>query len=361
MTNVHEDVQNYYGQQLQQSSDLKTDACCSKAQVPSFIKDILKKIHPEVVAKYYGCGLVFPPKLEGCRVLDLGSGSGRDVYILSSLVGAQGYSVGVDMTKEQLDVANRFVDYHTKEFGFEKANVEFRLGKIEQLTDDPELKTNSFDVVVSNCVVNLSPDKKKVLQQVYEMLKPGGEFYFSDVYADRPVPEDLRQNKILWGECLSGAICESDLVSGALEVGFTRPILVTTQPIGVNNVELQKLLGDIKFTSCTYRLFKNKSLDESTISNNKLGALVTYQTSIVHYEKEFQFDQSITFKFHGEPQYLNAEMTKMLYISRYGDNFKFEPITDEKQIPNTTNGVSNQQKSNDQSSSGCCCSPGTCK
>ncbi|CAF4635753.1 unnamed protein product, partial [Rotaria sp. Silwood2] len=198
MTNVHEDVQNYYGQQLQQSSDLKTDACCSKAQVPSFIKDILKKIHPEVVAKYYGCGLVFPPKLEGCRVLDLGSGSGRDVYILSSLVGAKGYSVGVDMTKEQLDVANRFVDYHTKEFGFEKANVEFRLGKIEQLTDDPELKTNSFDVVVSNCVVNLSPDKKKVLQQVYEMLKPGGEFYFSDVYADRPVPEDLRQNKILW-------------------------------------------------------------------------------------------------------------------------------------------------------------------
>ncbi|CAF3576219.1 unnamed protein product, partial [Rotaria sp. Silwood2] len=170
MANVHEDVQNYYGVQLQQSHDLKTDACSAKAYVPSFIKDIIKKIHPEVTARYFGCGLVFPPKLEGCRVLDLGCGSGRDVYILSSLVGAQGYVVGVDMTKEQLDVANRFVDYHTKEFGFEKVNVEFRLGKIEQLTDDPELKTNSFDVAVSNCVVNLSPDKKKVLQQVYEML-----------------------------------------------------------------------------------------------------------------------------------------------------------------------------------------------
>ncbi|CAF3989866.1 unnamed protein product, partial [Rotaria sp. Silwood1] len=113
MANIHENVQNYYGVELQKSTDSKTDVCCSKADVPSFIKDILKKIHPEVVAKYYGCGLVFPPKLEGCRVLDLGSGAGRDVYILSSLVGAQGYVVGVDMTKEQLDVANRFIDYHT--------------------------------------------------------------------------------------------------------------------------------------------------------------------------------------------------------------------------------------------------------
>ncbi|CAF4727679.1 unnamed protein product, partial [Rotaria magnacalcarata] len=226
MTSVHEDVQNYYGQQLQQSADLKTDACCTKAQIPSFIKEIIKKVYPEVVAKYYGCGLVMPPKLEGCRVLDLGSGSGRDVYILSNLVGAQGYIVGVDMTAEQLDVAKRFIDYHTKEYGFEKVNVEFRLGKIEQLTDDPGLKTNSFDVIVSNCV-------------------PGGEFYFSDVYADQPVPEELRQNKVLWGECLSGGICVSDLISGALDAGFTQPILVSKQPIGVNNDELQKLLGEI--------------------------------------------------------------------------------------------------------------------
>ncbi|CAF0887344.1 unnamed protein product [Rotaria sordida] len=360
MMNVHEDVQNYYGQQLQQSTDLKTDACCSKAQVPSFIKDIIKKIHPEVVAKYYGCGLVFPPKLEGCRVLDLGSGSGRDVYILSSLVGPQGYVVGVDMTKEQLDVANRFIDYHTKIFGFEKANVEFRLGKIEQLTDDSRLQINSFDVIVSNCVVNLSPNKKKVLQQIYEMLKPGGEFYFSDVYADRSISEDLRQNKILWGECLSGAICESDLISDALDVGFTRPILVTKQPIGVNNEELQKLLGDIKFTSCTYRFFKNKSIEDSTSFNDKLGALVTYQTPIVHYENEFQFNQSITFKIHDKPQYLNAELTKMLRISRYSDNFKFDSITDEKQLLNISNDVCDQQILNDQSSSSCCCRPGTC-
>lgn len=266
MTDIHENVQDYYSKELQQSSDLKTDACCSKAEIPSFIKNILTKIHPEVLSRYYGCGLVFPPKLEGCRVLDLGCGSGRDVYILSSLVGQQGHVVGVDMTKEQLDIANGFIDYHRKQFGFEKSNVEFRLGKIEELTDDCELQINSFDVVVSNCVVNLSPDKKKVLEQVYQMLKPGGEFYFSDVYSDRLVPEALRQNKILWGECLSGAIRESDLVSNALDIGFTRPLLVTQQPIGVNNMELEELIGDIKFTSSTYRLFKNKSIEDSTVS-----------------------------------------------------------------------------------------------
>ncbi|CAF1467941.1 unnamed protein product [Adineta steineri] len=347
MTDIHKSVQNYYGQELQQSSDLKTDACCSKAEIPLFIKDILKKIHPDVIAKYYGCGLIFPPKLEGCRVLDLGCGAGRDVYILSNLVGHQGYVVGVDMTKEQLDIANRFIDYHTKEFDFQTPNVEFHLGKIEQLTDNPNLKVNSFDVVVSNCVVNLSPDKKKVLQQVYEMLKPGGEFYFSDVYADRSVPEELRQNQILWGECLSGAIRESDLISDALDIGFTRPILVTQQPICINNQQLQDLLGDIKFTSCTYRLFKNKSIEDPIISDNKNGTLVTYQTPIIHYENEFQFDQSIIFK--DQPQYVNDELTKMLRISRYNDNFKFESVTHENEIPKSTKQVSN-----------CCCRQGTC-
>jgi arsenite methyltransferase len=312
------------------------------------------------IDRYYGCGLVFPPKLQGCRVLDLGCGSGRDVYILSSLVGDQGYVVGVDMTKEQLDVANGFIDYHTKQFEFEKPNVEFRLGKIEQLTDDPELKIDSFDVVVSNCVVNLSPDKKKVLQQVYEMLKPEGEFYFSDMYADRPIPEELRSNKSLWSEGLSGALMENDLISSALDIGFTQPCLLTKSSINVEDEQMKQLVGDIKYFSCTYRLFKKKLIEDSTVSDYQMGALVTYQTPITSYENEFQLDQSITFKLNGQPQYLNAELSYMLRISRYNNHFKFEPITDEKQIPNPTNKTSVKQGSNDQSSSSSCCRSGTC-
>ena len=102
MADIHADVQNYYGEQLKQSTDLKTDACCTKVVLPLFVRKILQRIHPDVIAKYYGCGLVVPPKLEHCRVVDLGCGSGRDVYIVSNLVGDQGFVVGVDMTKEQV-------------------------------------------------------------------------------------------------------------------------------------------------------------------------------------------------------------------------------------------------------------------
>lgn len=140
---------------------------------------MLGNIHPEVLSRYYGCGLVCPPLLDGCRVLDLGSGSGRDVYALSQLVGATGEVIGVDMTDEQLSVANQHKQYHSDQFGFD--NVTFLKGYIEKL-DELGLEPSSFDVIVSNCVINLSPDKDAVLAGISRLLKPGGEFYFSDVY-----------------------------------------------------------------------------------------------------------------------------------------------------------------------------------
>ena len=121
---MHEIVKDYYGKQLQTSDDLKTSACCDASRVPDWLKPLLARIHPEVMSRYYGCGLVCPPLLEGCRILDLGSGSGRDVYALAQLVGASGRVVGVDMTTEQLAVADSYCAYHAEVFGFD--NVIFK-------------------------------------------------------------------------------------------------------------------------------------------------------------------------------------------------------------------------------------------
>ena len=94
----HENVQDYYGKVLQGSDDLQTNACCTPDDTPDYLKTVLSKIHDEVLARYYGCGLVAPLELKGARILDLGSGSGRDVYALAGLVGPEGFVVGVDMT-----------------------------------------------------------------------------------------------------------------------------------------------------------------------------------------------------------------------------------------------------------------------
>ncbi|XP_065528232.1 arsenite methyltransferase isoform X2 [Lathamus discolor] len=168
---IHREVQDYYGQELQKTEDLKTNACITLSKpVPKVVRDALERVHEEVVAKYYGCGLVVPECLASCRILDLGSGSGRDCYLLSQLVGEQGHVTGIDMTKGQVEVAKKHIAYHTEKFGYQKPNVEFLQGYMEKL-GDAGLADNSYDIVISNCVINLAPDKRAVLQEAYRVLK----------------------------------------------------------------------------------------------------------------------------------------------------------------------------------------------
>lgn len=141
---TYDDVKEYYGKVLQKSEDLQTNACCTGADMPDFLKPIMSKLHDEVVTRYYGCGLVLPEQLEGTRILDLGSGSGRDVYALSALVGETGEVVGVDMTEEQLEVARRHVDFHADAFGYKRPNVRFLKGYIERL-DELDLEPDCED------------------------------------------------------------------------------------------------------------------------------------------------------------------------------------------------------------------------
>lgn len=311
-------VKDYYGKTLTSSSDLQTDACCMLEEPPAYIKTILSKIHDEVMMKYYGCGLVAPEALTGLRILDLGCGAGRDVYALSAMVGEQGHIAGVDMTDEQLAVANQYIDYHSDAFGFKQANVSFYKGYIEQL-DQLGFADNSFDIIVSNCVINLSEDKNAVLEQAYRLLKPGGEMYFSDVYSDRRVPKALVDNELLYGECLSGALYWNDFISLAKRNGFLDPRLVTDRPLGIENQEVQALIGHINFYSATYRLFKIASLEPAC---EDYGQAVIYKGTIEHLAEFFQLDKHHLIQT-GKVFPVCGNTWRMLEESRFKSHFEF--------------------------------------
>ncbi|XP_059208194.1 arsenite methyltransferase [Centropristis striata] len=316
-SSIHVDVKDYYGKKLQKTGDLKTNACVAPAQpVPAFIRQALKKVHHDVTDRYYGCGLVVPESLEGCRILDLGSGSGRDCYMLSELVGEKGHVTGIDMTEDQLDIARKYVDYHMKEFGYKKPNVSFVQGYIEALTQ-AGLEKNSFDIIISNCVVNLSPDKKRVLAEAHSVLKDGGELYFSDVYSSGRLTEEIKNHKVLWGECIGGALWWKDLLQLAEEVGFSPPRLVTANIITVDNKELQDVLGDFKFASATYRLFK-------VPKGNTKSCQVIYNGGITGVEERFQFDSQYTFKVD-EVVEVDGEVASILTHSRFKEDFTCQP------------------------------------
>lgn len=318
MSELHDSVKEYYGQELTKSEDLKTNACCTIEEPPKHIKSIMSKIHDEVMAKYYGCGLTIPDNIEGLKVLDLGSGSGRDVYIASHLVGEKGSVIGVDMTDEQLDVANRHIDYHTDAFGYKTNNVNFIKGNIDNL-GELGIEKGSIDIIISNCVINLVENKDKVLRDAFELLKPGGEMYFSDVYSDRRISENLRKDPVLWGECLSGALYWNDFLKTAKKAGFTDPRTIESHPISVENEDIEEKLGDIKFFSVTYRLWKIDGLEEDC---EDYGQAVAYKGGISHIGQTFHLDDHHEFAV-GKVMTVCGNTYKMLHDTRYKEYFDF--------------------------------------
>lgn len=314
---MREDVQDYYGKQLHSSADLQTNACCDQTP-PDHLKPLLAKLHDEVVTRYYGCGLVAPEQLEGMRILDLGSGSGRDVYLLSALVGEHGEVVGVDMTDEQLAVANRHLDYHRDAFGYANSNVRFLKGYIEEL-DQLDLQDGYFDIVISNCVINLSTDKAKVISDVKRLLKPGGEFFFSDVYADRRIPAALANDPVLYGECLSGALYWNDFINLSKRCGFADPRLVESRPLTIENPTIEKKLGNIRFYSATYRLFNIDSLEPAC---EDYGQAVVYKGTLANHSDTFILDGHHVIET-GKVFPVCGNTWLMLEKSRFTEHFTF--------------------------------------
>lgn len=315
-TSVHADVRRYYGEVLQSSRDLKTGACCPAEAMPAWLRPLLADLHPEINERFYGCGSPLPPALEGHTVLDLGCGTGRDAYLLSRLVGEGCQVIGVDMTPEQLDVARRHQAWQAERYGHARSNVRFVEGYIEDLAACG-IADASVDVVVSNCVLNLAPDKARVFAEIFRVLKPGGELYFSDVFSDRRIPTLLRSDPVLLGECLGGALYVEDFRRVMAGVGCADARVVSRAPIPLLDPSIEAKLGMVRFESITVRAFKLELEDRC----EDYGQLATYRGSLTQAPHAFDLDDHHRFET-GRPLRVCGNTFDMLASTRYAPHFE---------------------------------------
>ncbi len=310
-------VKHYYGKVLEGSKDLRTSACCGAGTVPSWQREVLALLEPEILERFYGCGSPIPEAVEGCTVLDLGCGTGRDAYVVAKLVGPSGRVIGVDMTEEQIEVARRHVGTHMERFGFPEPNVEFRLGYIEDLAA-AGVGDESVDVVISNCVINLSPDKEQVFSEIFRVLKPGGELLFSDVFALRRVPAPLREDPVLLGECLAGALYVEDFRRLLARLGYPDYRVVSCTPLALEDPEVEAKIGMVEFVSMTVRVFKLGDLEDRC---EDYGQVAVYRGTIPGHPHRFALDSRHVFRA-GRPEAVCGNTASILDHTRFGRHFR---------------------------------------
>jgi SAM-dependent methyltransferase len=218
---AHDLVKKAYGSVAKQRSSCcePRSSCCSGAA--------MAKEHTVPDAELgLSCGdpVAFSHLRPGDVVLDLGSGGGRDVFLAARKVGPGGRAIGVDMTPEMLALARRNAEKFRKATGL--ANVEFREGQIEHLP----IEDDSVDVAISNCVIDLSPDKPQVFREIHRVLKPGGRMVVSDIVLNRPLPESLRADAGLYAACIAGALPRDDYLAAIRAAGFASLETLTGRP-----------------------------------------------------------------------------------------------------------------------------------
>src|SRR5262245_25956243 len=211
---THDAVREHYAERIKNSASCcgpSASDCCTVSNL--YPADLLATLPEGESAVSYGCGdpITLASLQSGQTVLDLGSGAGLDCFFAAKKVGETGHVIGVDMTPEMIERARS----SAKRVNI--TNVEFRQGFLEDLPVD----SSSVDVIISNCVINLSPDKAKVFGEAFRVLKPGGKLAVSDIVSDGPLPEAIKKSLSAWAGCIAGAVEAEDYIGLMKSVGFT--------------------------------------------------------------------------------------------------------------------------------------------
>ena len=287
-----EDVRDFYSKAAVATQE---SLCCPV----KYERVDLSHIPEKVLEISYGCGSPVNKAniRSGESLVDLGSGGGIDCFIAAKIVGESGRVTGIDMTEKMLAVARGNAQEVSKNLGYN--NLEFKQGFLENIPMEDE----SVNVVTSNCVINLSTQKKEVFKEIYRILKPGGRFVIADIISDQPVPEEMRSNRELWGECVSGALTLDEFLDYSRQAefhGFT-----------VTKDYLWKEIEGIKFYSYI-------------LSGYKLNptASCCAGTQLAIYKGPFETVTCGDTQFSvGIPVEVDADMAKMLNTSPYDGMF----------------------------------------
>ena len=244
MKDIKKIVKDSYGKiATQNSSCCGGNSCCSGRSTDDISRiigysDVQLSNVPSGANLGLGCGNPFAiaSLKKGDVVLDLGSGAGFDAFLASRQVGDTGKVIGVDMTPEMVDKAKGIaIKGNVK-------NVEFRLGDIEALPVDDD----SIDVIISNCVINLAPDKEKVFKEAYRVLKAGGRLMISDVILSKELPKEMKEDETLLTGCVSGAILKEDYLKLLSKAGFSKIIISKETPMFLDNYGLSITFSTVK-------------------------------------------------------------------------------------------------------------------
>ncbi len=351
-------VKHFYEKVIKTNDDFEQGACCIPGD--GRLTSIYELLPDTLLQHNYGCGTTIPrDDLNGLTVADWGCGSGVDCFTLAHLVGPGGSVIGIDMADEQISRAESFKPAVMKAFNYPESNVDFRQDYIEF---GSSIENNSLDLVVSNCVINLSPKKEKVFEAIFSKLKEGGELYFSDIVLDRRLPLDLFEDPQLFarllGECVGGALYRDDLIVIMKHAGFSDPRIVKQTkfkdevegyPVGVYSAEI--------------RAFKITESETSPVTRHlppvdnqceDYGQIAVYNGYLLDSTAQFALDDNHVFE-RNKPEKVCRNTARMLKDTRLNNFFTVsEPVNHFGIFPCGDEPAAQNNKPDDEQRGACC-------